>query len=313
MYFFREYLDSNIKQLSFADCTKTDITCEPLKPIKIKDNLHFIPSIIDEQQETQYYAVDASIFNSNIEWLKKNYEAIIFDCQSGNTPLFEHLLPKINGTLFVVEPDSVSGRSIHTLVSHTASFMVNSEKKHYVFNKVREEHDRDKMRNDYVIEDIPLKHLKHIMFSWRFMDFYDMSELPEFKNLDAHFSTSIFRLCDVFFPAEEYQDKISVSKKKLLLSKREKLDGNLRSSRKSSLNKIISRIAISTLIAIVALFITLFLIDFERLTESAIIMSIAVVASIVMFGIITAGIYAHKLAHKDDIEKELDAIDQYLL
>lgn len=201
-YFFEDRLESNNSFLSLEKILQGNK--DNKRPIQIKENFFFVPSVIslnfkrNSQENLPLYNID------NIDSFFHEYDVVIFDCQAGYSSILDSILPKANGTLFVMEADAVSSSAIRSLYLKIGD-LLNNRTSFQVFNKVtREEYDiYNKISGGTIFSNI-----ETILFDWKIRKAFSLLEIPSMNNVSFFYIEQLLNVCKVLFRDSNCQEKL---------------------------------------------------------------------------------------------------------
>jgi len=208
---------SNVKNgaVSFSDLL-LEKAFQPPIPLEIKSNLDFFPSVqsisgrylVREYQKENYMDLENKAFPF-FDWLRSNYEVILFDCQAGYTELLPVLLPRVDIDLFVLEPDSISGSAMRSLHLKAGNYFGHA-KLYQVFNKANAEEFEIYSK----ITGTFFTNIGTLLFDWKIRQAFSRCQVPDLENTSAKFGSDLCDICKIMLMGSEYIERINKFSKK---------------------------------------------------------------------------------------------------
>jgi len=180
----------------------SDMYPSTINPLKVSSNFDFIPSRVDflidhPQCESISKSRFDHIFNYN---LAKDYDIIIYDCQSGYSVVTELVLQYTHRVLTVIEADLISKYALLTLKDKFKQ--LSTLPTYQVFNKVTEkEYDLYSKLHDETI----FTNLTPIIFHWSIKGAFVRNQLPSMDATNLMLTNSIYLLAVDLFPEHKHQ------------------------------------------------------------------------------------------------------------
>ncbi|EQK45031.1 cobQ/CobB/MinD/ParA nucleotide binding domain protein [[Clostridium] bifermentans ATCC 19299] len=293
------------------------------KPIEINENLHFIPSITrisKKSSKEHYYDIEElAKFEQYFNWIKYEYDIVLFDCQAGYTKLLDIILKLSDVNLIVMEADAISSASIRTLYLKIAD-IIGDKKMYQIFNKAtKEEYDiYSKISGGTFFTNIGT-----IVFDWRIRKAFSVAQIPDMERTSYKYGYEVYNLCKVLFSSIEYKDRLDKFNVKLKIyeinEKTKDLQKSLnilreerRSERKKMIRKIYS--LLMPMIACMIIVISMSLLESNKVSDRySIYISVATafIASIALFTSLIEMSKEQKLQFKeyDSVIKELNMLE----
>jgi len=206
-YFFEnEFRLKNQNVISIADILYD--TSFKGSPLLTPSGFYFIPSIlrpadtsVGESSPADSTRLDS--MNSFFDGYFSDYQAVVFDCQAGFSPLTKWALHFTDRNLFVLEADPVSSAAVRVLYLQVASALRRSNS-WQVFNKLTEE---ERPIYEKVSVGTFFTNLPPIPFDWGVKAAFALGEIPQITSKGSAFGLGVLRLMKILFP--EFGDKLS--------------------------------------------------------------------------------------------------------
>jgi cellulose biosynthesis protein BcsQ len=199
-YFFESELESsNGRVLSTIDLLSTNETQNPI--LKTKMGFAFIPStsnpseIIEPINLVSEQALQS--FSRKIEKICDKYDALIFDCQAGYSPIAATAIELSQRNLIVLEPDAVSSAALRVLYLQLGK-KLRSNNTWQIFNKLTEE---ERPIYEKIFGGTLFTNLPPIPFDWQVRAAFATSEIPGVTSKWSAFGLGIMRVMQTLFPA----------------------------------------------------------------------------------------------------------------
>lgn len=220
-YFYESQLiDRNQREVSnvysFDELIDVKDYENTLKPLKIKPNMDFIPSIagISDQYLTKKipwherdYAVQLSNF---LDWAQSNYDVVLFDCQAGYTELLSALLPLMDVDLFILEADSISASSMRNLHLKIGNYLGRA-RLYQIFNKATLEEFEIYSK----IVGTFFTNIGTLLFDWKIRQAFSRSQTPDIENTSAKYGLDLCEICKIFLYNNLIKEKVEHFSKRL--------------------------------------------------------------------------------------------------
>lgn len=213
-YFYESQLAAQGKNelsglLSFNSLLNTHSSTSELIPLKIGTKLSFIPSFLDisghrlEGQTTGKSQNLSQQLNTFLNWARKNYEVILFDCQAGYTDFLPVFLPLMDVALFVMEADSISASSMRNLHLKIGNHL-DSQRVYQIFNKTTPEEFEIYSK----IVGTFFTNIGTLLFDWKIRQAFSRSQIPDFENTSAKYGLDLCDICKIIFPDKFIHQKL---------------------------------------------------------------------------------------------------------
>ena len=160
----------------------------------VKENFEFFPSITTAKLGgLDYYSLsDENIvyFRNVLQQITNQFDVVLFDFQAGYSDLMHLLLPLIDVSLFVIEPDAVSASSLRSLYLKIGNDLDN-KKVYQVFNKASEEEYKiySKLYSGTLFPTIDT-----IRFDWEIRKAFSLAKIPSIENCSYPYLKQIIDL-----------------------------------------------------------------------------------------------------------------------
>ncbi len=271
-YFFENVLKKKSRILTVADLFSDGSlsAIKQKKPIGVKKNIDFIPSSVYLSDDSNN-DFDVEIDELVLEPFFKNYDAVIFDCQSGYTHLMKNIVRISDKNLMVLELDAVSTSATRALISQLGT-LLGSANTYQVFNKMTGE---DFEVYKYVTHGTFFRNLTPIKYDLSIRKAFAFNSLPRIDIEPTDFSNAIFQLAyELFLEIRNKLIKIIVERKekirKELILEYEYLFESKKNSFKYFLKKNIHKVLMVILGAVFAICFSIlgFTFEYEEIISS---------------------------------------------
>lgn len=244
-YFFEEQLPVNKQAISFMKLLRSDesigdMLSENDRFIGVDKGFKFIPSVKQVSESSEF----KDSFDNNetkgrlkafIEFLKDplvdyfpKFDLVIFDCQAGMSSLLPSLLPCIDTTLMVLEPDKVSTAALRSLYTQISNYLTDRNV-YQVFNKVDKEEQEFYKKLTFGTFFI---NVGALLYDWSIRKAFAFSIIPNVDDEGLDYGLQICDLCHTIIVdieirriIDRYKESLMIKKKSQELSKlREKVD-----------------------------------------------------------------------------------------
>lgn len=231
-----------------------------IEPLKIRENLDFIPSIagISEQylgEKAVLHSYDHTIqLHTFLDWARQNYDVILFDCQAGYTELLSTLLPLVDIDLFVLETDSISAsamRSLHLKIGN----VLGHARLYQVFNKATPEEFEIYSK----IVGTFFTNIGTLLFDWKIRQAFSRSQIPDLENTSAQYGSDLCNICKIVLFDNGIQQKIEQFSYQLHLQRLDEEHKNIEgklytlASKPSQFFKVVSVVFLFTMLVLCTL------------------------------------------------------------
>lgn len=180
---------------SFSDLFRGQAEAER-HPLTIRPGLDFMPSIpaisdqyFTERSLTPENGTLKTILGGYMEWARKNYDVILFDCQAGYADFMPELLPLMDVNLFVLEPDSISASAMRNLHLKIGRYL--GRKPYQIFNKATAEEYEIYSK----IEGTFFTNIGTLLFDWKIRQAFSRSRIPDLENASAKYGAELCDIC----------------------------------------------------------------------------------------------------------------------
>lgn len=283
---------------SFSDIllNRKGLFVEPI-PLKIKNRLDFIPSIVEtSDQNFKVESVQNSMTAEHslswlLNWARRNYDVILFDCQAGYSEFLPSMLPMMDADLFVLEADSISASAMRSLHLKIGNHFGHA-RLYQVFNKATPEEFKIYSK----IVGTFFTNIGTLLFDWKIRQAFSRSQIPDMENTSAQYGLDLCNICKIIFSGETVQKKLHLFSSRLhyrnLENKREEID--------KKLDELIERRSLSAWkLCIPVLFLlvsTIFIAWFVLFNEKTSVMHSSIKAILIPFVSILIGIISAAFA-----------------
>ncbi|MBR4546102.1 MAG: AAA family ATPase [Oscillibacter sp.] len=182
---------------SFSDLFRGQAEAER-HPLTIRPGLDFMPSIpaisdqyFTERSLTPENGTLKTILGGYMEWARKNYDVILFDCQAGYADFMPELLPLMDVNLFVLEPDSISASAMRNLHLKIGRYL--GRKPYQIFNKATPEEYEIYSK----IEGTFFTNIGTLLFDWKIRQAFSRSRIPDLENASAKYGAELCDICQI--------------------------------------------------------------------------------------------------------------------
>ena len=194
---------------------------DPEYYLHLNSHCDFLPSILRITKKTaepyRYTEESAAGLARFVECVRERYDVVLFDCQAGYTDLLKALLPLMDYTLVVLEPDAISTyavRSLHLKIGD----LIEQEKAGQVYSKATEEE-----RNTYesLTEKTLLSYgmifhyVDTLVFDWKIRKEVSVAKLPDIWWESAAYGGQVRHVCQVLFQGEAFRRRLAAYDKKV--------------------------------------------------------------------------------------------------
>ena len=216
-FFYESRLEGE-SLLNFYDILYSESMGEH-RPIEIKENLDFIPSIRRVTKRITslhpFKRDEFERFRQRVERLKENYEVLLFDCSSGYSDVVRCIAPLMDQNLIVMEADMISMAAMRGLYLKLRTHLPEDTKFVQMYNKVRED-ALDQYKKE---EDIFFHNIGAIAFDWAVPDAFANATAPTIANTSVDFGMQLYAVCGRLFQGERYQERLRRFHAELMLNK----------------------------------------------------------------------------------------------
>lgn len=221
-YFYESKLNAKDKTeqsilLSFEYLLNFDNSMDKLLPLKIREGLDFVPSVLNISDQhpigiEELGSCDTALYLQKfVEWAQKNYEVVLFDCQAGYVEFLPMLLPLMNVDLFVMEADSISASAIRSLHLKIGKFFGRA-RLYQVFNKATSvEYDiYSKIVGTF------FTNIGTLLFDWKIRQAFSRSQVPDLENVSAQYGSDLCNICKIILTENAIREKLTCLSYQLL-------------------------------------------------------------------------------------------------